>query len=774
MKIELRDYQKECVDTIDKQGSTGRHIVAMATGLGKTAVFTNIKRKGRTLILSHRDELVRQPEQFYTDCTFGVEKADEHSNGEDIVSASVQTLSNDNRLSAFSPDDFYTIIVDEAHHAAAPSYRKVLDYFTGAKQVIGVTATPKRGDCVRLSDVFDDIIFSRDLRWGIQNGWLSGIRSERIMANYNLSGVKRTKGDFSVSDLDAHMGSEVMAVAAKAYVTECHERGRHTLIYCATIKSCKMIEGTIKNLLPEDEWDTVKIITGKTDAEVRRKTLSGFADGRIRCIINCAVLTEGTDLPICDAIISVRPTCNISLYQQIVGRGTRLYDGKDYCLVIDIIPNDERKIRNLCTAPTLFGIDPSLLEGRVLKRINKENDLMELCDEIAKTIDSATEISKMIEVNVELAESFVQGRTDILTGDGLKEQPGFKQAAERYNGFMNEMVADSSIDFKNIYVTVLPDENHRFLIKPDWYDEIFISNPDMLGNVTVDFHVVPPFWSINNKHFIGDMKIEDAVELVREYCTITPEYQWYSWNIDKRNLWRNSPATENQKGKLINCYKKYGFSPDTMESLNKLEASTLIDLQQQIKEKEKFVKEHKLNDRQRTETRTKRINAFLEEKNMESKEAEKGKLLFPEFKDRLHSAYAVRKKKLDAAAEEKKKEAVKLAQLLGQMYLDIRIQGKKSEVPPSERQMNYIISMMNEVRGNGYIFEDGPWRNNMTVSNASVLIEILLFLKKLPKQREQAIEILCDSLCDIMDKAQKTDNSIDCRMYFRRSSLQEI
>ena len=81
-----------------------------------------------------------------------------------------------------------------------------------------------------------------------------------------------------------------------------------------------------------------------------------------------------------------------------------------------------------------------------------------------------------------------------------------------------------------------------------------------------------------------------------------------------------------------------------MESLNKLEASTLIDLQQQIKEKEKFVKEHKLNDRQRTETRTKRINAFLEEKNMESKEAEKGKLLFPEFKDRLHSAYAVRKK----------------------------------------------------------------------------------------------------------------------------------
>ena len=150
----LRDYQKECVKIINctKMGS---YIIVMATGLGKTVIFTHIDRHGKVLILSHRDELVRQPLEQY-DFPCGVEKADELSHGEEVVSASVQSMVN--RLNRFKPDEFDTIIVDEAHHAVAPSYRRILDHFK-PRLVLGFTATPNRSDGVGLGAVFTDVIY---------------------------------------------------------------------------------------------------------------------------------------------------------------------------------------------------------------------------------------------------------------------------------------------------------------------------------------------------------------------------------------------------------------------------------------------------------------------------------------------------------------------------------------------------------------------------------------------------------------------------------------
>ena len=161
--MELRPYQKDCISTIDAQ-PPGSYLVQMATGLGKTVTFANLPRHGeRMLILSHREELVEQPQKYF-DCSYGVERAGNHANGEEVVSASVQSLIR--RLERFSPYDFGLIICDEAHHAAANTYRKIFEYFQPLK-LIGFTATPNRGDKVRLSDVFQKIIFQRDLRWGI-------------------------------------------------------------------------------------------------------------------------------------------------------------------------------------------------------------------------------------------------------------------------------------------------------------------------------------------------------------------------------------------------------------------------------------------------------------------------------------------------------------------------------------------------------------------------------------------------------------------------------
>ena len=190
--MNLRDYQKECIDIIQAQ-KPGAYLIQMATGLGKTVTFANLPRHGRMLILSHREELVHQPEKYF-DCPFGIERGPEHSNGEEVVSASVQSMAR--RLHRFLPDDFDVIICDEAHHAAANTYRNIFTYFR-PRLLLGFTATPNRADNVRLDDVFSEIIFQRDLRWGIRNGYLSDVSCRRVNIGFDLRSVhssRRTGG----------------------------------------------------------------------------------------------------------------------------------------------------------------------------------------------------------------------------------------------------------------------------------------------------------------------------------------------------------------------------------------------------------------------------------------------------------------------------------------------------------------------------------------------------------------------------------------------------
>lgn len=182
----LRDYQQECVDIIDHTES-GSYLVAVATGLGKTVIFSHIKRRGKMLILSHREELVWQPKKYF-DCSFGVEQSKIHSNGEDVISASVQSLVR--RLKNFSPDEFDIIVTDEAHHAVAETYRKIFDYFKPRLHV-GFTATPNRADNIKLGAIYSKIIFQRDLKWGIKNGYLSDIRCMTVDIGYDLSDVHK-------------------------------------------------------------------------------------------------------------------------------------------------------------------------------------------------------------------------------------------------------------------------------------------------------------------------------------------------------------------------------------------------------------------------------------------------------------------------------------------------------------------------------------------------------------------------------------------------------
>lgn len=361
--IQLRPYQQECVDKINALPG-GAHLVQMATGLGKTVTFASIERKGRVLLLSHREELVNQPRKYF-DCSFGVEQGASHANGETVVSASVQSIGR--RLQRFSPTEFDMIITDECHHAQAASYRRIYDYFR-PRLHIGFTATPNRADRKGLDAVYEDIIFARDLRWGIENGYLCPIRCLRAHIGFDLRGVRTTHGDYAPGELNEAMMGTASAIAE---VYHDHAQGA-TLIFATSVEHANSIAEKI---------DGAVVVTGET--KDRASIIKAFAERKIPCLINCMVFTEGTDIPLVETVIIARPTQSQSLYCQMVGRGLRLHPEKEHLTLIDCVGATGKN--SLCTAPSLLGV--SLDDVPERKRDEVQGDLLALPDLAAAAMD---------------------------------------------------------------------------------------------------------------------------------------------------------------------------------------------------------------------------------------------------------------------------------------------------------------------------------------------------------------------------------------------------
>ena len=373
--MNLRDYQQECVDEIEAR-PPGRYLVQMATSLGKTVTFANIPRKGKMLILSHREELVRQPLQYF-DCLTGVEMAKERAAPmAEVVSASVASLIR--RLDRFSPDEFDLIICDEAHHAAARTYRRIFDYFHPRK-LIGFTATPNRSDSVRLDDVFQEIIFQRDLRWAIQNGWLCDIYCRRVNIGYDLTGVHTRNGDYAPGELDEAMDGTADAVA------QCYRElaAGATLIFAASVRQCQEIVSRIPGAVA---------VTGETKR--RSEIIAAFTRREIPCLVNCMVFTEGTDIPLVETVIIARPTQSDSLYAQMVGRGLRLHPDKERLNLIDCVGVTGKS--SLCTAPSLLGIDLKNVPER--KRECLEGMLFDLPEKAVRASDCPESWIRNVEI----------------------------------------------------------------------------------------------------------------------------------------------------------------------------------------------------------------------------------------------------------------------------------------------------------------------------------------------------------------------------------------
>jgi superfamily II DNA or RNA helicase len=333
--MELRPYQQQAVNSVlNKWNECDRLLGVAPTGSGKTIKFAHIaaarSRTSRVLILAHRDELIDQArDKLFRACQLPTskEKAEDRADlNAGVVVASVQTLSRNPRLMRFAPDHFRTVIVDEAHRTLAETYLGILSHFGSAK-VLGVTATPDRGDRRSLGRYYEDIAFEISLTDMIRAGWLCPIKVKTVPLEIDISQVGLRGGDYSEPELAIALEPllQELAAAIREYVLD-----RKTLIFLLLVRTSDQFA----TILTQHGLAAEAICGESPD---RKEILSRFASGETQILCNAMLLVEGYDEPSIDCVICLRPTTIRSLYAQQVGRGTRIHPGKENLLLLDFL-----------------------------------------------------------------------------------------------------------------------------------------------------------------------------------------------------------------------------------------------------------------------------------------------------------------------------------------------------------------------------------------------------------------------------------------------------
>lgn len=360
-KMELRPYQKAAKEAVFDKWTAGtkRTLLVLPTGTGKTIVFASVteecvRRGERILILAHRGELLEQAADKILQSTglrCAVEKAEQTCKGTwyRVIVGSVQTLMRERRLLGFAPDYFKTIVVDEAHHCISGSYQKVLQYFSDAK-VLGVTATPDRGDMKDLGTYFENIAYEYTLPKAIREGYLSPIKALTIPLKIDISGVGIQTGDFKAGELGTALDPYLEQIACEM---EKHCVNRKTVVFLPLVKTSQKF----RDILNQHGFKAAEV---NGSSEDRAQILKDFDEDRYNVLCNSMLLTEGWDCPSVDCVIVLRPTKVRSLYCQMVGRGTRLHPGKDHLLLLDFLWHTER--HELCHPAALVCSNPEIAQ----------------------------------------------------------------------------------------------------------------------------------------------------------------------------------------------------------------------------------------------------------------------------------------------------------------------------------------------------------------------------------------------------------------------------
>lgn len=514
----LRDYQQDTVDKMLRYEGRAA-LCVLGTGLGKTRIFTDFIRREveqndhHCLILSHREELVRQPLTYLSDLPCGIELAQQHARGQHVITASVQSLVG--RLDRYNPREIDTIIVDEAHHAAAPTYRKILDYFCSAR-IYGFTATAHRGDGVGLGCVFRDLLCEYDTLWGIEHGYLTPMDCVQVRLKYKMGGIKINEyGDYDQTDV-ARIMSGTAAGVVEAYHK--HARGQ-TIIFAASTDEAR----DITDLLNKHAGKKVAgLILGNT--KNRDRLLEAYKLGILQVLVNYGVLTEGTDLPSTETVIIARPIShtNVGLYAQMVGRALRLYPGKTTARIIDCVGISDYPV---CTAATLIG-----------KPLPEEKPETPETTEPKQPDENQTQLLK----DDEIPDSWIQQQKEV-------------SIMEKGKGVDLHGVA--WVELKNGgYILPVPNMLYR------------ISAPDEAGNV---------FLRKNKKCSKAAVPPQFVFDFVYQDLQKNHPHDRHIWDKSKRHVWDHQPITNQQYALIRRLAPDYKIDAQKM---TRGDASRVIQL----------------------------------------------------------------------------------------------------------------------------------------------------------------------------------------------------
>ncbi|PPQ82057.1 hypothetical protein CVT25_014598 [Psilocybe cyanescens] len=428
--VVLRPYQEHCLEACTDALSSGstRIGVSLPTGAGKTTVFISLlsrispppgnQEANKSLIIVNTIELARQSAarvaNLFPDWTVEIEQGTKHqaTGLADVTVATYQTLNNAQRALKFDPKKLKAVIVDEAHHAAAPSYRRLLARFhseiiidpevEGSRghdlngpdaiaradikinepdsevsaehrvPIIGFSATFGRHDGLALGSVFERIVYHRELSEMMLEEWLCKVQFKAVQADLNLSNVtiNRANGDFNPKSLAHVVNTETInKLVVKSWILHASQ-AKSTLIFCVNIAHVNALTETFRSTGID-----ARSISGKTPADLRKSTVQAFKDGEFPVLVNCAILTEGADIPNIDCVMIARPTRSRNLYAQMIGRGMRLSPstGKVDCILIDFVDTHDRLGQNLVVSPSLFGLDPNVM-GDIEPTRRRESD----------------------------------------------------------------------------------------------------------------------------------------------------------------------------------------------------------------------------------------------------------------------------------------------------------------------------------------------------------------------------------------------------------------
>ena len=336
--IELRDYQQEATENLQKMREDGKTIALLyhATGVGKTiTAATDAKAVGgRTLFLVNALKLASQAKETFakvwSEATLGEYTGSQKDMTQTVIFATVQSISKD--LEKFSPTDFDYLIVDECHHAAANTYQKIFTYFH-PKFILGLTATPERSDGEDMLELFQNVAHKMNLKTAVERGILVPIRCIRVKTNIDLTDVRINGIKYNSQDLESKLFiPERNQLIVDTYLK--YVNGKKTVIFCASVDHAAEIAKLLR-----DSGVKAEAVSGRDRVEVREKILKDYETGSTNVLCACDLLNEGWDSPHTTVLFMARPTMSKTIYLQQLGRGTRRCPGKEDLLVVDFVDN---------------------------------------------------------------------------------------------------------------------------------------------------------------------------------------------------------------------------------------------------------------------------------------------------------------------------------------------------------------------------------------------------------------------------------------------------